>query len=63
MNVTDINECASSPCADGETCVDGVDGYECDMGHHACGSGTVDYHFKGPVVCVVCVCGRSKTGA
>ncbi len=50
MNVTDIDECASSPCADGETCVDGVDGYECDMGHHGCGSGTVDYHFKGPVV-------------
>ena len=46
MNVTDIDECASSPCADGETCVDGVDGYKCDMGHHDCQGGTVDY--KGP---------------
>ena len=43
MNVTDIDECASSPCADGETCVDGVDGYVCDMGPHDCQGGTVDY--------------------
>ena len=49
MNVTDIDECASSPCADGETCVDGVDGYKCDMGHHDCQGGTVDYNVKGPI--------------
>lgn len=28
--LADINECSSNPCLNGATCVDAVDGYECD---------------------------------
>ena len=28
--LVDVNECASSPCQNGATCNDGVNGYKCD---------------------------------
>ena len=27
--ISDIYECSSSPCQDGGTCVDGINGYDC----------------------------------
>ena len=27
--ITDVDECASVPCQNGGTCVDGIDGYKC----------------------------------
>ena len=35
----DIDECASDPCQNGATCVDGVNGYTC-----TCASGYTDTH-------------------
>ena len=30
IRISDINECASEPCENGGTCIDEVDGFECD---------------------------------
>ena len=29
INVSDINECASTPCLNGGTCTDGMNGFTC----------------------------------
>ena len=29
MNLLDVNECESLPCANGATCIDEIDGYTC----------------------------------
>ena len=39
MFVLDINECDSSPCENGGTCTDGINGYTC-----TCADGYTDTH-------------------
>ena len=29
FSIADIDECASSPCQNGATCIDGINSYEC----------------------------------
>ena len=52
INLSDIDECASSPCQNGATCVDGLNQYSCEcalgfMGRNCQISKNTYYHFKG----------------